>query len=51
MAECSQRERDFLDALYETGTLSSEGDSITIGDESLITEADVGIDLKKFWPR
>ncbi|WP_165784096.1 hypothetical protein [Leptospira levettii] len=51
MPECTQRERDFLDALYETGALSSVGDSILIGEESLITQADIGIDLQKFWPR
>lgn len=51
MPECTERERDFLDALYETGTLSSIGDSIIIGEESLITEADISIDLSAFWPR
>jgi hypothetical protein len=51
MPDCTDRERDFLDALYETGSLSSTGDFISLGEESLITESDIGIDLKKFWPR
>ena len=50
MSECTAIERKFLDQLYVTGSLSSSGD-ICIGEESLITQEDIQMNLNEFWPR
>ncbi|WP_167481770.1 hypothetical protein [Leptospira bouyouniensis] len=50
MSECTAIERRFLDLLYVTGSLTLSGD-ISIGEESLITQEDIQMNLKEFWPR